>query len=171
MREVWKAIPSYKGYEASSPGRIRSVDRWKQLSNRKCFYRGKMLKLTKRRGKRPYIVVGIGHSNMILAHRLVALAFHGVPAIGHEVCHRNGDYTDNRPSNLRWGTRKSNVADTFAHGRGNNGARNGAAKLTEKIVATIRRDRNTARGVLAKKYGIGKTHIDAIRAGRAWSWL
>jgi hypothetical protein len=50
-------------------------------------------------------------------HRLVAFAFHGTPSAGQEVRHLNGCSTDNRASNLAWGTHTENVHDILFHGR------------------------------------------------------
>lgn len=55
-------------------------------------------------GRRPYV------------HQLVAEAFIGPTPDGMEVRHLNGAYNDNRLSNLAYGTRAQNVADSIAHG-------------------------------------------------------
>ena len=44
-------------------------------------------------------------------HRLVLLNFVGECPLGFQACHRNSDRTDNRLSNLVWGTRKRNAND------------------------------------------------------------
>lgn len=50
-------------------------------------------------------------------HRIVALTFIGVPPFAKsEVCHNDGNRRNNHYSNLRWGTRKENVADSIRHG-------------------------------------------------------
>ena len=151
--EEWRDIPGFPGYQASSLGRIRSPR--------------KILTLTKRK-KQPYLVVGIRHSKAYLVHKLVTLAFHGLPAPGEEACHRDGDHTRNHSDNLRWGTRKSNVADTFAHGRGNVGERNGQAKLTARIVATIRHDWRSSNRALARLYGVSEGTVRDARNGESW---
>ena len=45
-------------------------------------------------------------------HRLVLHAFVGECPFGCEALHINGNKLDNRLENLRWGTRKENVADS-----------------------------------------------------------
>lgn len=62
-------------------------------------------------------------------HSLLADAFIGPRPDGMEVLHINGDKLDNRISNLRYGTRKENVADAIRHGTATIGLKNGAAKL------------------------------------------
>lgn len=50
-------------------------------------------------------------------HRLVALAFHGPRPKGMQIRHINGDKSDNRAENLRYGTMKENGEDRVRHGR------------------------------------------------------
>ena len=104
--EVWRAIP-YSTYEASSLGRIRNSSTGKLQEPQL--------------GTDGYLFVGVRfldqkHSKNV--HRLVCLAFHGAKPAGAEcVRHLDGDRSNNRPENLRWGTNKENAADTILHGR------------------------------------------------------
>lgn len=65
------------------------------------------------------VKVNIGNKRKtIMVHKVVCEAFHGPkPSPAHQVRHLNGIKTDNRPSNLAWGTAKENAADRTAHGR------------------------------------------------------
>lgn len=103
----WRPIPGFARYEASDLGQIRGAGThllMKQYLNS--------------RG-RPRITVFDDHDKArdMFVHRLVALAFHGEPGDGLEVCHWNGDATDNRAANLRWDTHASNIQDRFRHAR------------------------------------------------------
>lgn len=49
-------------------------------------------------------------------HQLVIEAFLGPCPDGLEILHRNGDPTDNRLENLRYGTHAENMADMTKHG-------------------------------------------------------
>lgn len=71
-------------------------------------------------------------------HRLLLEAFVGPCPPAHEALHINGDRLDNRLENLRWGTRKENVADAIRHGTATVGLRNGGAKLTKSDLGWIR---------------------------------
>lgn len=52
------------------------------------------------------------------SHRLVALAFIGKPPTSkHQVNHKNGVRSDNRPENLEWVTSRENTLHGFARGR------------------------------------------------------
>jgi hypothetical protein len=101
MAERWKRIPGHPGYEASSLGRVRSVDR--TLSDGR-EAGGMVLALTE--DKDGYLRVKLGR-RLVGVHTLVALAFHGPP----EVRHVNDDPKDNRPEGLVWGSRKENERD------------------------------------------------------------
>jgi len=47
---------------------------------------------------------------------IVLRAFIGDAIEGHESCHNNGDPWDCRLTNLRWDTRRANIADAQRHG-------------------------------------------------------
>jgi len=91
--------------------------------------------------KNGYMVVTFSVNNRShtrYIHRLLALAFIGKPKVGQEILHINGNRTDNRLSNLRWGTRKENVADAIRHGTATIGVNNGGAKLRETDIPIIK---------------------------------
>lgn len=127
MTEEWKPVPDVPGYEASSLGRVRSLPRKSKGGKN---VPGKILSLqTNRAG---YKTVSMGEDHLTKSvHRIVAKAFHGMPPDGMEVCHNNGVKSDNRPENLRYGTRRENLLDRNAHGTGVVGEKNPMAKLTD----------------------------------------
>lgn len=114
--EVWRPVVGWEGaYEVSSLGRVRSLDRVIVTRRYKRRMSGRIL--TPSIDKNGYLFFSIRKKNVKL-HRVVCEAFHGNPPQGLSVVrHLNGDPGDNRPSNLMWGTRKENSADTKRHGR------------------------------------------------------
>lgn len=159
--EEWRDIPGHEGrYQASSLGRIRSVDHY-------------VIRLVKGRVLRPrirekgYPVVTISGAGPKDVHQLVALAFHGQRPEGLQVRHLNGDKLDARAANLAYGTQADNERDKFCYGEK-------ARKLTVADVRGIRK--KIAAGELtystiARTYGVAETTIRQIAKGETFSWL
>ena len=109
MEEIWKDIPNTNGiYQASSLGRIRSVD---HIDHRGKPWKGKVLRQF-RNGKKGYIGVTIFKKSR-KAHRLVCAAFFGEKDQSTHVNHKNGIRDDNRLENLEWCTPQENVRHSF----------------------------------------------------------
>jgi hypothetical protein len=115
--------------------------------------------------------VFLGKGNHRKVHHLVLEAFIGPRPDGFEACHGNGDPTDNRVENLRWGTHEENHDDRAMHGTLNRGERAGGAKLTAATVLEIRS--LAARGVLqrdiAMRYGVHFGTVSKIVKRERWS--
>ena len=101
MDEQWRPIPGHRGYEASTEGHIRSVDR--RLRNGRRL--GGVV-LGHHRDKDGYPRVKI-RGRMYGVHVLVQLAFAGPP----EVRHLDGDRSNCKPENLAYGSRVENEQD------------------------------------------------------------
>ena len=113
--EIWKPIPDYEGrYEASTMGRIRSVDRkTPHPRNPKMVLPRKGKILRPELDKYGYPVVVLCKDNKpktFKIHRLVALTFVDNPNNLPQVDHINAKKYDNRPQNLRWCTTQQNTA-------------------------------------------------------------
>ena len=100
-------------------------------------------------------------------HRLLLHAFVGKCPDGCEVLHINGNRLDNRLENLRWGTRKENVSDAIKHGTATIGSKNGAAKLTDEMIKTIRQSRliNDSVDKLSNQFQVSATTIRRVLNG------
>ena len=156
MKEVWQPVRGYEGlYEVSSHGRI-----WSHKSGRL---------LSRSIANTGYQQVNLGGS-VRHVQRIVLEAFVGPCPPSHEACHANGIRTDNRLANLRWDTRKGNMADASKHGTTNRGERCPTSKLTREQVQAIRTASGTQQEI-ANNYGVSREHIRDIRAGKRWSWL
>lgn len=85
--------------------------------------------------KKGYSHVSLCHNGRKVTrsiHRLVCMAFHGMPIEPTlQVRHLDGNPSNNTPENLRWGTQVENWADREAHGRGIKGEKHHASKLTD----------------------------------------
>ncbi len=176
MTEVWKDIPGYEGfYQASSLGRIRSLDRTvKYKDGREGFVFGRILKSSP--GTHGYPMVDVsrdGKRRHVGIHILVALTFHGPKPPDLEVCHRDGNRLNAAKDNLRYDTRSNNQMDRVEHGTHNRGEQNGGCKLREDDVVEIRRLLKTGKTQreIASQFGIAQQTVYAIGRGLRWSWL
>lgn len=111
--EIWKDT-QYDGYQVSSLGNVRSIDRYQKNSDGKTYrYSGRVLSKTNMKGRDGYgyYVVNIrqhGKSNVVLVHRLVATAFIDNPDNLPTVNHLDGDKHNNDYHNLEWASYSDN---------------------------------------------------------------
>lgn len=104
-KEIWKRISGFPKYQVSSFGRIRS------------FQSGEALILKTRKidgGGYKYVKLYPGTITMKV-HRLVAIAFHGMPS-GLVVNHKDGNKLNNRADNLEWISQSDNHKHAYATG-------------------------------------------------------
>lgn len=126
-------IPRHQGYAVSSDGRV-----WTCKWNRWGFTAAwRPLKATEN-NKYGRQVVHLGRSGPRYVHHLVLESFVGPRPDESECLHINGDASDNRLANLRWGTRLENMADFRLHGK-KKGVKHHGCKLNEDMVRDIRR--------------------------------
>ncbi|WP_423203306.1 HNH endonuclease signature motif containing protein [Mycobacterium intracellulare] len=93
-----------------------------------------------------YLVVSVyagQRARQRYVHHLVLETFVGPRPPGQECRHLNGDRTDNRLCNLRWGTHSENQFDQVAHGThplaGNPTCRRGHAFTPENTISRLTR--------------------------------
>lgn len=165
--ERWLPIPGFGGaYDASTLGRIRS----------------------RRRGL-PRILTGCdagdGYWRVRLTqdgcavtrpvHRLVLLAHVGPAAPGEEARHLNGIRSDNRLSNLAWGTHPENCQDRIRHGTQHRprGSLHGMTRLTEEDARQIKEERLAGVPLkdIANRHGVSEPTVCQIARGRTWKHL
>ncbi len=182
-QEIWKPIPDYPIYEASSHGRIRSVDRVVTFIRRGRVQSrhsvGVTLKAFKHQKTKTIAYMSLSVSNETgkhfrRVHRLVCMAFHGLPpSPTHQAAHNDGNPLNNRSDNLRWATPLENNHDVGLHGNRPLGEKAYNSKLTADAVRTIRHLIKEGRTItaLSHEYGVSRATIHKIRDRKKWAWL
>ena len=172
--EVWKDIPHFPGYQASTEGRIRSVDR---MIQRRCDktptpHQGKVLKPTD--NGNGYKAVNLRREGdcryrRYYIHHLVLETF--VPE--HDECqtdvnHLDGDKSNNRLDNLEWCTRSENNYHAYNTGLHVSGESHPQAKYSAELVSTIKSRHANGERVcdLSREYGIPYRYVSGILNGR-----
>lgn len=112
--ERWSGIPGFSFYEASSEGRIRSLDRTLQNGKKR---QGVVLKTPTSGAGYPHATLrgDDGRQVKLPIHRFIAWAFLG-PQEGQEVRHWDDDPNNNRISNLLYGSGSDNQRDRVRNG-------------------------------------------------------
>jgi hypothetical protein len=142
--EMWKAIPEFPGYEVSNRGLVRSywqrgnfADKWK-IGNEP----NRILKTVPAGSKKEYRAVVLcrdGHKFLRRIAPLVALVFLGPRPDGLEVCHNDGDPTNDRLDNLRYDTHKSNMEDASRQTQWPSGEAHAQSQHTNEFARQLRK--------------------------------
>lgn len=119
--ERWLPVVGYEGiYDVSDQGQVRGRTRVVDAGlGRSRTIHGRILKPIGASTSKRYLAVNLwkdGHTEFVCIHKLVLMAFVGPKPDDMECCHGPGGKTDNRLTNLRWGTRVSNARDKLRDG-------------------------------------------------------
>jgi len=184
VSEKWIRIRQFPCYAVSNHGNVKRI-----VADKKNHVCRVLKPWLNNKGYKIVQLSTCGNLYKRLVSRLVCEAFHGKPPTSkHEVAHNDGVPTNNLASNLRWATRKENMADCIRHGTQINGARHftatnpekiargerhGHAKLTEKQAREILLSERTIGSGrrLAKKYKVSPAIISNIRNRIIWRHL
>lgn len=184
--EVWKSVPGFPAYAASTWGRLKRIG----LTGGRKRARAPTGRILGGKAKSGYILASVYRDGMQFSqgmHTVICSTFHGRrPSLNHEVAHGDGVRDNNRWDNLRWATRKENCADKWVHGTvptGDNhharlrperlarGERNGGGgKLTADDIPKIRADPRLHREIGAD-YGIVKSMVAMIKRRETWKHI
>ncbi len=107
-------------------------------------------------------------------HTVILSTFMGPRPLDMECCHNDGNNKNNKLSNLRWDTSKSNGEDMVKHGRSTRGIKNSQSKLTEEQVREIRlllKETELRQWEIANKFNVSRSTINDINNGYNWKYL
>jgi hypothetical protein len=173
--EAWKPVVGFEGYfQVSNMGTVRSLSRVSDYPSvhgpiqRKL--RGRILRHRwggPANSRYPFVSLNVdGVDTQVKVHRLVCEAFHGPAPEGcTDVAHNDGNRDNPRADNLRWATRKENMADCIVHGTLRHGETHQSARLTDAQVVEIRRSKEPA-AVIAPRFGIIPNYVYDIRGNK-----
>jgi len=170
--ERWLPIPDLEGYyEASTHGRIRSVDRLIRNGHGTYPYRGKILKPSRLKDGRFVVSICIdGQETSCKVATLVARTFIGPRPPSQHVCHGPDGLTDNSPGNLYYGTPERNSQDRKRDGTDLSGEDSPLAQLTWVLVREIRERYRAGESQwdLAGSFDMSRSAISHIVSNRNW---
>ena len=162
MKEEWRPIPGYDGYEVSDQGNVRSYyklagsPRGYILTDKpQRILRGAL----KAKGYRFVILRADGKSHNKMIHQLMLLAFVGPCPDGMEACHNDSNPKNNRLDNLRYDTHEGNLRDR--------------CPLSPELLTCLRYQVANGENVnnLIKAYGVDRSFIIDVCSGRTYSTL
>lgn len=168
--EVWKEIPNHPNYAASSLGRIKRITNGTGMAKA-----GRVLKPARHPDGYQQVALWLNNkSTSVRVHRLVAMAFLGLPPDDKpQVNHINHLRDDNRSENLEWVDNRTNYEWSRQAGRAVFGERMGRAKLRDQDIPVIRQrllEGHTLQSI-ADDYGVHNTVIFHIKHGNAWTHI
>lgn len=105
MKQYWKQIPGFPSYFVSVDGRVLSLK-----GNEPIILKSQ----TRTKGYKFVDLRDFGKKKKIDIHRLVLMAFVGMPPKGKECDHINRVRDDNRLENLRWVTKIQNEVNKLS---------------------------------------------------------
>ena len=151
---IWKVIEGYEGYEVSTSGLVRGVDRYVDLPNgKKRFVKAQPIKA--RINNCGYVAVTLsknGKTNTRFVHRLVALAYIPNPDGLPQVNHLSGNKQDNTVENLAWTDASGNALHAYQMGLNKNCGCN--HNFAVAVIDTITGEIYCTEKAFCDKYGI-----------------
>lgn len=162
--EKWKDVDGFPGYQVSDTGKVRSF-----INNRHGISsESHELKPVYNRSGYPTVVLGRG--NRRLVSRLVASAHIPNPDGLPLVRHLDDDPSNNRASNLAWGTQTDNMQDCVRHGRLVGDTRAATESRKTPVIATPKNGGRSVRfesvSDAARSLGVWPQHICSVIQGR-----
>jgi hypothetical protein len=169
-QEEWRDIHGFEGYyQASSFGRIRSVDKIITRKDGKSYFRAGRVLIPFKGTTCNYLSIQFSVNNVPskhLIHRLIAYTFLGLePDSVLEVNHKDGNRLNNAVSNLELVTHQENVDHSVRTGlKHDYGECHVHAILTNAQAAEIREicGRGVKQKDVAKLFGVSKQCVNNV---------
>lgn len=162
QKEIWAEIQEWKNYKFSSHGRVYSKKFSKIMNTRLDNFKYESIRLSKG-----------GRSTTKRVHVLIARAFLGERPKNLDVCHCDGNKSNNHLENLRYDTRSNNIYDCIRHKKWQLGETHKRSQLTNSDVLNIRvlSAEGAGNRELARKYNVVHSTINNILSGKTWKHL
>jgi hypothetical protein len=173
-KEIWRPVIGYEGYyEVSNYGQVKRIDHHKGVVT------GRILRPCET--YKGYFEVslydGHNHKKNKQIHRLVAMAFIGLPPINRqEIRHLDGNPKNNYINNLAWGNNADNKLDILRHGRSlaNKNPKKGLEHPENKLTITDIKEIKKLLPILsqmkiAKLFKISQSLVSCIKRNIHWS--
>lgn len=175
---TYKDIPGFPGYRVGDDGSVWTCFAMKRVGSRRVQTDSwKLLGQyanPKRGNGRMYRYLNLhrdGKQKTFMVHSLVLNTFIGPRPNGYECRHLDGDVSNNRLQNLKWGTPQANADDRIKHGRVRKGEEKFNALLTTNKVRKIRQmraDNKLTIQAIAVHFGVSPAAIRSVLSGRTW---
>lgn len=164
-------VPEYMGYAVGNDGSVWSCLGTNQ--NRPIQREWRPLNLSVgTHGYRKVTLSLNGKRTTVTVPRLMATVFLGSAKPKEEVCHYDGNRTNDVIPNLRWDTHKRNAMDMRRHGRMRFvGSTNPKSRLSWDNVLMIRTlQRYCAQVEIARLFGVSQVNISGILLRKKWNY-
>lgn len=162
----WKPIQNFEDYFINSAGMVCSI---KKKGRHFAYY----LSLIKPKTGQKYYYVDLYKNGVYkrkYIHHLVLEHFVSNRPNDQEALHGSLGKHNNTVKNLRWGTKKENMADKLLSGTDNRGSKHGNSKLKEPNIVSIRELSKSGfnNTEIAKNFNVSQSAISRIVRNKSW---
>lgn len=173
FKDAWIRDALRKGYlKPHRNGDIWRCDKADEAGNLLvATYHKITLQIHKPSGRVYFTMTWRGITKSVGVPRVIAWAYHPNPQNLPQVDHKDGNKLNNTDTNLEWVTGGENERRAHATGlKTGRGTANSNAKLTPDSVLAIRASTEKPEDI-AKTFGVSRSTIISIKAGRTWRHL
>lgn len=161
---VWRLIPGFEMYEASSCGLVR---------RREICEGSQGFPLRMWASASGYYQVALsvdGKKSTVMVHTLIALVFHGLRPAEHVIDHRDGNKSNNAAINLEYVTRSDNARrfERTITGRTNRGMNKQKLTIADVSDIKLRIASGEPLKSIRRDYPVAPHTLSNIKTGRTW---